>query len=825
MAKASLAIPAINAGEWWEGYDARTDLEGYVAGCWRLQNFTPIIQGPGEKRAGTRFLAEVKDSSDQTWLVPFRRSRAVSYVLEFGDSYVRFYFNRALVLTGSAATITGVTEADPGVVTTSAAHGYSNGQDVFISGVGGMTELNSRWFRVANVTSTTFELQDMWSADVDTSGYTSFTSGGSVDAPYEVASPYNAAALKLDNGEFGLEYAQSNDVLYITDRRGVLQPRTLSRTSSTSWAFATLDPDDGPYLAANATDTTMYIGAATGTGVTVTASSSVFTADMVGALIRIDQEILTSTDPWETGTAYTTNDYVRSEGHEYQAENSDTSGTTTPSHTTGTVTDGAVEWEYITSGYGVARITAQAGTTATVDVITPFPQTTVGSGNASTLWRLGAWSDDNGYPEVVSFFLNRIAFGQQGNIYYSQGSKFDSFAPDEKGEITDESAISIELNSDQINTITGMVAGRAQHLIFTEGAEWTIERLQDTGPFGPTNVETAEQTAYGSRPVRSIRIGESALFVTATGEKLRELRYSIEADNQVANDMTVRANHIMKGAVTQTSWQNEPYKAYLATRSDGQLLNFPFDRDQSVFSWSRFVFGGSFSSGAAVCESVATIASPSNDRDDPFVIVKRTINGATKRYVEYIPPAYEDGDDLEDAVYVDSSLVYDDTSTSSVRGLDHLKGETVSLLVDGAVQPDATVSSDGVVAFTYAGSTAQIGYSYDALYASMRLDGGARDGTSQAKLMRIPHVHLRVYRSLGGQLGLSETDLTDIPDLNYRSPAALMGAASALVSGDVQVRTNERQTREPRIWLKHSVPLPMTLLGVYPSVRTQDNNN
>ncbi len=824
MARGTLALPAMNAGEFSPKFTGRQDLAAYPAACHKLENFHPLIQGPAERRAGSVFVAEVKDSSDQTWLVPFIRSRSVAYVLEFGDLYVRFYFNRGLVLTGSTSSLVGVTAANPPVVTTSGAHGYSNGQDVYITGASGMTQINNRFFKVANVTSTTFELQDMFGSDVDGTGYDAYTSGGTVDKPYEVVSPYSAAALTTSAGEFALDWAQSGDVLYLTDRTGTLQPRKLSRTSSTSWAFSTFDPDDGPFADVNDSTTTMYISHASGSGRTITASASVFTADHVGALIRIDQEELTSTEPWEQGQSYSTNDYVRSEGHEYQAQNTDTSESVVPNHTKGTAADGqgGVQWQYITSSYGVARITAQAGTTATVDVLTTFPQTTVGSGNASTLWQFGAWSDALGYPETVSFWKNRLVFGRDDTVYFSVGNKFEKFNPDEFGEVVATSAIVTQLQSDQVNAIVGMVGSEDGLAAFTEGSEWIIGKISDSEAFGPTNVDPTETTAYGARPLKQQRVGTAALFVTTDGEALRELRYDIREDGLVAPDMTVRAEHIIKGGATWTAWQNTPLKQLRVGRSDGQMLTFSYDRDQEVLGWSRMIAGGSFGSGDPTYDSGAVIPSPSNDRDELFVIVKRTINGATKRYVEYFAAEFEEGDDQDDAIYVDSCITYDSSSATTLSGYHHLEGESVSILADGAKQPAKTVSA-GQITLDLAASTVQVGLAYTSTYASLELEGGSASGTRQAKRTRVKDIAYRVDNTLGGQGGVEEGALSDIKGLNYRTPATPMDTAPALVSADVIHKPSTKWTSQPRIWFQTSDPFPATITAAYPQVRVNEN--
>ena len=809
--KFSPIINAMNGGEWTPLLDGRTDIQGYSASAYKLENWIPLIQGPATRRGGTGFVRQVKDTTDRTWLMPFVLSRTDSVQIEFGDVYCRFYVNRAAVVTGSTKTITGITAASPCVVSATA-HGYSNGQDVFITGVVGMTEVNNRWFRVASANTNDFELTTIHGDNVVGSSYTAYSSGGTIDKPYEIVSPYNAAALAGENNEFNLDYVQSGDVIYITDRNGVLAPRLLTRSSAISWAFTVFAPDDGPWLDLNATTTTVYAGAATGS-MTLTASVSIFTAADVGSLIRIDQEKLTATAPWKAATAYTAGNYVRSEGKEYLAANTASSGTSIPAHTSGTVTDGGVQWTYVSSGYGIARITAQAGTTATVTVLTTFPQTIVGSGNVSTFWRRGSWSESNGYPTCVTFFRERIAFGQLQNVNLSVSAGFDSFAIDSFGEVLAESAISVTIQSSEANEVLSLTEGTVL-AVSTIGAEFTIDAPATSQPFGPNNIRVIKQTAYGSRPIRPVRIGENVLFVQGSGLRLRSMQYSVESNNFIAPDMTVRAEHITQGGITQVARQESPYQTLWAVRGDGTLLSFAFDQDQQVRGWARHTIG--------TVECVSVIPSPDGTRDDVWLVVKRTINGATRRYIEYIRREFQVGDAQEDVTYVDCGLTYDGVAVDTIYGFDHLEGETVRTLADGARVPDVVVANGEVVQADDA-SVMQIGLAYESIYASNRLDGGAGDGTAQGKTKRITDVAFRVISTLGGSAGPSYENRDDISDLNYRSPATLMGTPNALFTGDALLSWPGGYETDARIWFVTDEPYPATIAAILPQATVQES--
>ena len=96
--------------------------------------------------------------------------------------------------------------------------------------------------------------------------------------------------------------------------------------------------------------------------------------------------------------------------------------------------------------------------------------------------------------------------------------------------------------------------------------------------------------------------------------------------------------------------------------------------------------------GKAVCESVAVI--PTDDTEyQTWVIVKRTINGSTRRFVEYINNFDFTETDNTTFNFLDSALSYSGSAATTISGLDHLEGQTVSILADGATHPDKTVSS------------------------------------------------------------------------------------------------------------------------------------
>ncbi len=167
MARSAPAFSAFTAGEISPRLEGQISLERYRQGLSDLTNMVVMPHGGVQRRPGTEFLGEVKNSAVKTRLIPFQFKTSDTYILEFGQETMRVYRNGLQVLTGSAKTITAVTKANPGVLTSNS-HGFSNGEEIYITGVGGMTELNGRNFIVANVTTNTFTLKDAFAADINT---------------------------------------------------------------------------------------------------------------------------------------------------------------------------------------------------------------------------------------------------------------------------------------------------------------------------------------------------------------------------------------------------------------------------------------------------------------------------------------------------------------------------------------------------------------------------------------------------------------------------------------------------------------------------------
>lgn len=739
MSKISAIIGNMNAGELSPMIGARVDFQKYPSGASILENFVPTVQGPIERRGGTRFVAEVKNSSKRVLLQPFEFSVSQAYMLEFGNYYVRFYTWDSV------------------------------------------TKVRGR-LEVAGV-------------------------------PVEVVTPYSEADLFNTDGTPRLRFAQSGDNLYIT--HGSYQPQILKRTSATSFTLTAYDTVGGPWKALNDTATTVYASAETGS-VTLTASAALFNANMVGGLIQLESKDLNVIPAWEVGKTIAIGDRRRSDGKTYEALTAGTTGTDKPVHTEGALYDGSagVQWQFRDPGYGYVKITAFTSTTVvSATVIDRLPSQVVGAGNATTRWSLGEWSSAAGWPTDVAFFRERLWFGRKQQVWGSVSADFTDFSPKTYGQVTADMAISITLVSGKINDIQWMT-GDEELLCGTAGGEFSVGELTNGEAIGPGNIRARLVSSYGSKAIPPIKNGDAVLFVQRSGRKAREVSYDSLSYKYKGSDATVLAEHITRTGVLQMAFALEPNPVVWAVRADGLLLGYTWNSEQEVRGWHRHPVGGS-----GVVEAVGTMPAAEGDGSELWLVVRRTINGVTRRYVEYMNRAWREGDTQASSFYVDCGLAYSGAAVTTISGLGHLEGQTVDILSDGAPHPQRVVTS-GAITLQRAATVVNVGLPCPCKYRSMRLEGGAADGTAQGKTKRIHKAVLRFLNTGGGSYGSTEGNMDE---LQLRQPSDPMDAPVPLFTGDKVVPWPEGYNTDAYMMYKNSQPTPATLMALMPQIVVMDS--
>lgn len=598
-------------------------------------------------------------------------------------------------------------------------------------------------------------------------------SGEDDDVPLSLTVPYQEEDLP------DLRWSQSADVIYFTHPD--YPPYKLERRGHTTWSLVRVAFDDGPYLPQNATATTLTLGATSGDDVTLTASSATginndegFSEDDVGRLVRF-----------------------------------------APS--------GEPGWAVITY--------VQSSTAALVDIMR-----SPASATATAKWSLGAWSDATGWPAVVTFFEQRTVWanttGQPQTFWMSQSGDLENMRPDSYEdntvEVQDDDGLDFTIASDQVNAIGWMSPGR-QLLLGTSGGEWSV--TSDGPVVIPSDIDVKRESTNGSADIQPIRISSIVLFIQRAKRKLRELVFSFETDGFRAPDLTILADHITKGGLREIAYKQEPDSLVYCVREDGVLPVLTYRREEDVVGWSRTIMGGAFGSDEPVVESVAVIPGNSTTgtegADECWLIVKRTINSATARYIEVFEEPFEgpNPDDYDnevdfraavlaaqkEAFYLDSGLIYDGSSTSTLTGLDHLEGETVGVWGNGAVMADKVVSS-GSIALESAVTYAVVGLRYRHVFKSLKLAFGAQAGTAVGKVKRVHKATAVLLHSLGLRFGRSIAELRSIP----------LPSAPTLFTGEHTFDHEGEYDTDPRIVIAGDDPAPLHILALAPELKTNE---
>lgn len=186
----------------------------------------------------------------------------------------------------------------------------------------------------------------------------------------------------------------------------------------------------------------------------------------------------------------------------------------------------------------------------TAAVISRLPDNAVTAGKAFTRWAFGAWSDVEGWPSHVTFYKERLAFGRGQQIWMSVAGDYENFASkDDGGVVTADMAISITVQSDQVNSIQWMLPSDAGLLVGTAGGEFAVQPITSNQVFGPENVTAPQVSSFGSKAVAPLRVADSVLFVQRSGTKLRDVSYDSLSLKFQSRDKTVLAEHITQGGI------------------------------------------------------------------------------------------------------------------------------------------------------------------------------------------------------------------------------------------------------------------------------------
>lgn len=523
----------------------------------------------------------------------------------------------------------------------------------------------------------------------------------------DVPTPFTSGDLRARNDDgdnASVSFTQDLDTLLVFhpdyETRKFLRQGAHDEWQPDVWGYKNLPTFD--YGTYDTSGISLTLGAVTGSGITATAGSAIFSSGMVGYGVRSR--------------------------------------------------DGA--------GYG--KIVGYTSTTVvSIDISTDFEGTTPSE------WALEepVWSDSHGWPISGVFFQNMLWLGGskgRPDTYW----KSRSFDPRDfdTSSTEDDYAFEGTLGGGSVAAIWQIVAGR--HLwLFTQSKEFYVPK-SDTEGMTPTNITARSTTSRGiRRGTRAYEVDGAGLFIQRKGKALREFIYTDTEAAYQANNVSLLSSHLLTDPVDMAlrrSTSTEDADYLLIVNDDGTLAVFCTLRSQQVNAFTLSLTDGKF-----VAVGV--------DLDEMYVGVERTIDGATVRYHEQF--------DFE--LFLDAAVDASDLGApvSGLSNLDHLEGETVDIVLDGAVQPQQVVSGGSVTFAREAENSYQVGLRFpdvgneagDGLWVKdMPIEPNLPDGTAVGRKKRIVWVTARLFQSKGLKINGVRISFQTTVDA-FEPPAAFTG--------------------------------------------------
>jgi hypothetical protein len=414
------------------------------------------------------------------------------------------------------------------------------------------------------------------------------------------------------------------------------------------------------------------------------------------------------------------------------------------------------------------------------------------------------WADVN-YPGAVGFYEKRLWLAgtpkSPQTLWASVTGDYENFTTG----TDDDDALEYTIARGEISRIKWLIPQTAL-LVGTYGGIFSVGARSTLDPITPTNVSITPELGSSVSSWPATLCESHIIFSGRHGKKIREMSYFTDNNGYKTRDLTLLAEHITGQGISELVWQEDPDSLLLVVRNDGVLLAGTYYPSEEVVGWSRWVFGGD-----GIVESICTIPNTPNGQDDVYLIVQRSINGQTKRYIEVLSNV-DWGENLANAFFVDSGLTYEGSPTTIISGLEHLEGQVVQILVDGATHPDRGVLN-GKISLQTAGSKVHVGLGYQAKLVTMRPEMQIREGTIQGRRKRVIAITTRLYRSMAVSVGFVGGKCLAMP---FRSTADPMDAPPPLFTGDKTFDLANGWDDDGRVAVCQDLPLPMTVLMVIP---------
>lgn len=417
--------------------------------------------------------------------------------------------------------------------------------------------------------------------------------------------------------------------------------------------------------------------------------------------------------------------------------------------------------------------------------------------------------DDTGdKPSCVAYYQQRQVFANTLNnpqlVIATQVGYYDSFRYSSPAR--DDDSIEFTVKSNQVNEIRHLVELDSL-ILLTSGGEWRVTEGQDE-VLTPSTIGIRRQSTRGASWVPPQTIGDTVVYLQDKNNRVRDIKYDFVNDKYGGDDLSIMAEHLFEGhEIVQMAYAEEPYSILWMVRDDGVLLGLTYQREHQVWAWHQHITDGQV-------ESIAVIAE--DGRDVPYMVVKRNIGGSDVRYVERMEARITTSS--SDVYCVDCGIFHNGTATTSITGLDHLNGESVRVVADGAEITNLTVSA-GAITLPRAASKVSVGLPYTCTLETLDLDIAAVSESPRGRLKSVSKVIIEVEKSRGLWVGpkVNETDVSLMTEIKPRFDSDGYGPI-ALKTHKEELTIDPQWGYSGGIRLEQRSAFPLTILSVIPNV-------
>jgi hypothetical protein len=635
-----------------------------------------------------------------------------------------------------------------------------------------------------------------------------FNTSGTLLANITSGVPWTGAQLRQ------ISYTQAADVMILCHPSWA--PRVVRRTGATTFtisAFAFDTSLDGnkiyqPYYKFADDAVTISVSAVSGTGVTITASSPVFTSAYVGTIIRWkDVEILITA--FTNTTTLVGNIKGRLEGSLdinplRTKHSSDVVEVTHALH--GFATGQSVT---ISGANGFAAISfAQINGTFSITVIDDNHYSYATGHNANTSedgggpsvkftssttatrdWSEQTYSAVNGYPGAVAFHESRLWFG--GSSAVPDGlwaSKIGLFFNFDVGEGLDDESIQITIGSEDISNIKHIVSNRDLQ-IFSASGEFFVPRSGSQGlaTITPTSIRVSRQTPFGSSDVTPLPFDGATLFVQGSGKSVREFVYNDSANGYASTDITLLSSHLVNSPLDMavlfgSTVRGEQYA--LVVNNDGTMAVFNSARSENVAGWTTWEFG---TKAINLFRSVCTLG------ELIFVAVQRNLT--------YTLELFSDAEGLT----VDSAISLTGSASATWTLGAYYANKVVDVVSSNMYLGTFTANGSGVITLTDPVTTVTAGFTYPVEITTLPVHLQLPTGSLLGMPKRINRVLVGLNSTLSCVVSNNRLLLRQVTDDLSVAPALFTGIKEFFLLG---------YNREAKVTITQDEPLPLRVLGM-----------